>query len=118
MSWVQNAIRWLLPDEGPFYELIGDAGEAAHKGAELLQELIKVHGEAPRIVLIERIVGELDADRSPTGEPKRDDWLCPRSAERPRSLSCIALRWRRSAMTPPTSYVKASVKPAQVPPPS
>ena len=38
MSWVQNAIRWLLPDEGPFYELIGAAGEAAHSGAVLLQE--------------------------------------------------------------------------------
>jgi uncharacterized protein Yka (UPF0111/DUF47 family) len=65
MSWVQNTIRWLLPDEGPFYGLIGDAGEAAHKGAELLQELIKVHGDAPRIVLIERIRdSEHEGDRA------------------------------------------------------
>jgi uncharacterized protein len=65
MSWVQNAIRWLLPEEGSFFELIAAAGDAAHQGAVLLQELTNVHGEAPRIVLIERIRdAEHEGDRA------------------------------------------------------
>jgi uncharacterized protein Yka (UPF0111/DUF47 family) len=65
MSWIQNAVRWFLPEEGQFFELIAAAGDAAHNGAELLQELTSVQGEAPRIVLIERIRdAEHEGDRA------------------------------------------------------
>ena len=58
MGWLQNAIRWFLPYEGSFFQLVEDAAEAANRAAILFVELAGTEGDAARMVLIERIRDE------------------------------------------------------------
>jgi hypothetical protein len=55
MSWLQQAIRWLLPQEGRFFDYVADAAAAANASAGLFVELTRAEGRDARLVLVERI---------------------------------------------------------------
>lgn len=65
MSWLQQAIRWFLPQEIRFWDYVADAGAAAHKSAVLFAELTVTPGRDGRVLLVERIRdAEHEGDRA------------------------------------------------------
>ena len=63
--WLQQAIRWFLPEEAKFFDFINAASEASHWAAELLQELLKATNRDQRQSLVERIRdAEHDGDKA------------------------------------------------------
>ncbi len=55
MSWIQNAIRWFLPEEGRFFDYLDAAARSAVEAAELFGQLAQARGHEGQIVLVERI---------------------------------------------------------------
>jgi hypothetical protein len=55
MGWLQQAIRWFLPQEGRFFDYVADAAKAANEAAQLFVELTRAEGRDARVVLVERI---------------------------------------------------------------
>lgn len=55
MSWLQNAIRWFLPQEEHFWDYVEEAAKAADEAAGLFAELTRASGRDARLVLVERI---------------------------------------------------------------
>lgn len=65
MSWLQQAIRWFLPEEDRFFDYILNAAVAAHHAAKHFVELTQVAGRDGQLVLVERIrEDEHDGDRA------------------------------------------------------
>jgi predicted phosphate transport protein (TIGR00153 family) len=63
--WLQQAIRWFLPEEGRFFDLVDQAADASHRCAELLVELLATSNREKRQVLVERIRdAEHDGDKA------------------------------------------------------
>lgn len=68
MGWLQNSIRWFLPQEHHFWDYIDDAASAADNAARLFGELARADGRDARLVLVERIrEAEHDGDRAKKG---------------------------------------------------
>lgn len=55
MSWLQNAIRALLPEEDRFFAYVVTAAEAALKASKLCVELTRAQGRDAQLVLVEHI---------------------------------------------------------------
>jgi len=55
MSWIQSAIRWLLPEEGGFFDYLNAAADSAVEAARLFSELTSARGRDAQLVLVERI---------------------------------------------------------------
>ncbi|MDP2305655.1 MAG: DUF47 family protein [Pseudomonadota bacterium] len=65
MAWLQQAIRWFLPEEGRFFDYVADAAKAADEAARLFVELTRAEGRDARLVLVERIRdAEHDGDKA------------------------------------------------------
>ena len=55
MSFLQNMIRMLLPQEDHFFTYVVQAAEAAHQAATLCAQLARAHGRDAQLVLVEHI---------------------------------------------------------------
>lgn len=55
MSWLQQAIRWLLPEEDHFFDYVLDAANTAVEAGKLFQEVASASSHATRVALVERI---------------------------------------------------------------
>ncbi len=65
MNWLQQAIRWFLPQEVRFWDYVAGAAGAAHQAATLFAELTRAQGRDARVTLVERIrEAEHEGDRA------------------------------------------------------
>lgn len=55
MSWLQEAIRWVLPQEDHFFDYVLDAANAAVEAGRLFEEVAGSTNHAARVALVERI---------------------------------------------------------------
>lgn len=55
MNWLQQAIRFFLPQEEHFFDYVDDAAKAAKDAAHLFAELAQAEGRDSRLVFVERI---------------------------------------------------------------
>lgn len=65
MSWLQQAIRFFLPEEAHFFDYLDRAAHAADQSAKFFAELTRSHGRDQQLVFVERIrEAEHDGDRA------------------------------------------------------
>jgi uncharacterized protein Yka (UPF0111/DUF47 family) len=62
--WLDRAIKWLLPREEHFFDLLNKLAQAAHRGALLLVECVHAPDLSTREAIVTKIKGvEADADK-------------------------------------------------------
>ncbi|MBM4367347.1 MAG: hypothetical protein FJ102_14140 [Deltaproteobacteria bacterium] len=55
MGHLQQLIKFLLPEEGKFFDYLDGAAKAADDAAKLFAELTRAQGRDQQLILVERI---------------------------------------------------------------